>query len=93
MQEEKKTINSPQNCILENRKKLSVSGVTEVISFDEEAVNLRTSLGALTVKGEHLHITGLSLEIGEASVEGTVNSFYYTDNSPQNTSFFSKVFR
>ncbi len=93
MQEEKKTINSPQNCILEDRKKLSISGVTEVISFDESTVNLRTSLGALTLKGEHLHITGLSLEIGEAAVEGSINSLNYTDNSSGNTGFFNKVFR
>lgn len=91
---DEKAINPiPQNCILENRKKLSVSGVTEVISFDEQTVITQTKLGELTVRGEGLHITQLSLEIGEAIIEGTVCALAFQDTPPKNTGFFGRVFR
>lgn len=83
----------PQNCILEDRKKLSVSGVTEVLSFDEETVSTRTETGELTVKGSELHITELSLEMGEIKLEGKIDSLAYSDSQPDKPGFFSKVFR
>lgn len=92
MTEEKQQL-LPQNCILEERKKLSVTGVTEVGSFDEECVTAATELGELTVKGENLHITSLSLEIGEMVIEGKIFVLSYTDAAPKNEGFFAKVFR
>ena len=51
-----------QNLILENREKLSISGVLDVLSFDDQIVILETELGLLTVKGENLRINKLSLD-------------------------------
>ncbi len=83
----------PQNCILENRKKLSVSGVTEVGSFDEQTVTAQTKLGELCVRGEELHITHLSLEVGEMIIEGTVAALSFQDAPPKSSGFFGRVFR
>ena len=44
------------NIIVEDRKKMTLTGVKDVLSFDEETVVLDTSLGRLTVKGSGLHI-------------------------------------
>ncbi len=93
MTEEKRTGFLPHNCILEDRKKLSVSGVKDVGNFDEETIVARTEYGELTVKGEKLHITKLSLEIGELCIEGQINSIVYTDIIDKSGSFFSRVFR
>ena len=93
MTEEKKTNILPQNCILEDRKKLSVSGVTEVGIFDEETVTAQTVLGELTVRGDGLHITHLSLETGEMTVEGTIAAMSFADTLPKSSGFFSRVFR
>lgn len=93
MTEEKNTNVLPHNCILEDRRTLSVSGVKDVGSFDEETILIETDLGELTVKGEKLHITRLSLEVGEVGVEGKIASLSYTDVLPKNAGFFSKVFR
>lgn len=83
----------PHNCILEDRRRLSVSGVNDVGNFDEETITAATEYGEMTVRGQKLHITKLSLETGELSIEGTVDSITYTDTAPKTQSFFAKVFR
>lgn len=83
----------PQNCILEDRKKLSVSGVSDVGSFDEQNVTAVTGMGELTVRGEGLHITKLSLDTGELCVEGRISSLSYAEVLPDKGGFFSRVFR
>ena len=56
--EERKTINTNiiQNLILENREKLTISGVNDVLSFDDQVVVVETDLGLLTVKGENIRV-------------------------------------
>ncbi len=93
MTDEKRTGLIPHNCILEDRRTLSVSGVNDVGSFDEEMIIASTDYGELTVKGEKLHITKLSLEIGELCIEGNIAALSYADVPDKNVSFFSKVFR
>ena len=58
----KTNTNSVQNLIIENREKLSISGVIDVLSFDDQMVILETELGMLTTKGEDLRITKLSID-------------------------------
>lgn len=96
--DERKTINTGviQNLILENRNKLSISGVLDVLSFDDQVVILETELGLLTVKGENIRINKLSIDTSEVIVEGEISSMNYSDN--KNTeknkgSIISKIFR
>lgn len=63
--------------ILEEREQLSVSGVEEVESFDENTILLTTAQGALEIQGEGLHIEKLSLDGGDLRVEGRVNALLY----------------
>lgn len=93
MTDDKKTGFIPHNCILEDRKKLSVSGVNEVGSFDEANIVAQTDYGQLTVSGEGLHITKLSLEIGELCIEGNISGLNYTETVQKSGGFFSRVFR
>ena len=81
----------PHNLILEDRKKLVVSGVEDVDSFDEQTVVAYTAVGELMIKGEGLHINKLSLETG--ALDGEIASLTYTENRSSNGSFFSKLFR
>ena len=81
------------NLILESRGKLTISGVTDVDSFDEQTIVAITDLGELTIRGEKLHITRLSLEIGELQIEGNIAALSYADIAPKNSSFWGKVFR
>ena len=70
-----------QNLILENRNKLSISGVKDVLSFDDQVVIMETELGLLTVKGENLKINKLSIDTSEVIVEGEINNLGYNDHS------------
>lgn len=82
------------NLILENRNKLSVSGVTDVDRFDESLVLLYTSMGELTVRGTDLHVNDLSVESGEMNIEGEIQSIVYGDPDRRSPlSFVGKIFR
>ena len=71
------SIKVDHHLILEDRERLSVSGVEDVESFDETMVVMLTSQGVLVVRGEGLHIEKLSLDGGDLKVEGMVESLTY----------------
>lgn len=82
---------SNHSLILDNRSSLTLTGVSDVIGFDEKTVNLMTDCGALIVKGESLHINKLNLDSKDVCIDGTINSLQYLS---QNTkSIKSKLFR
>lgn len=94
--EERKSANSGliQNLILENREKLSVSGVLDVLSFDDQVVIMDTELGMLTVKGENLRINKLSIDTSEVILEGNIYNMSYSEEHSDNKSgFLSKIFK
>lgn len=91
--DEKSLHKLPHNIIMEDRKKLSVSGVTDIDSFDEQTIIAITDLGELTIRGWNLHITRLNLEQSELMVDGDISSLTYTDVRPKAQGFFSKVLR
>lgn len=95
--EERKSIANSimQNIILENRNKLSISGVLDVLSFDDQVVILETELGLLTVKGENLRINKLSIDTSEVIVEGEISAITYSDKESEKTgsSLFGKIFK
>lgn len=63
---------------LKNCKEGNITGVLEVLAFDTELVRLKTCCGNLTIKGNELHISQLSLEDGGVKLDGIVNSILYT---------------
>ena len=101
MIEERKNINMSvntnviQNLVLENRKKLSVSGVNDVLSFDDQVVMIDTELGLLTVKGENIRINKLRLDTAEVIVEGEISSLSYSQNKQEKSAgtILSKIFK
>ena len=98
--EERKNMNNLansviQNIILENRNKLNISGVHDVLSFDDQVVIIETDLGLLTVKGENLKINKLSIDTEEVIIEGEINNLGYSDHTKkeQEGGLFSKIFK
>lgn len=77
--------------ILEGREELSVSGVEEVESFDENTIIMVTNKGTLVVRGEELHIEKLSLDGGDLRVEGMVDSLSYEAEGISRGGFFSRL--
>ncbi len=69
----------PHKLTLSNRSSLSVTGVNEVVSFDDSAVVLRTELGTLIVQGSQLQLKTLSTPGGQVDVEGKIASLLYEE--------------
>lgn len=78
---------------LEGRNKLSLTGVTDVGSFDETAAMLETSRGTLIVRGQGLHVEQLNLEAGEVRLTGEIDSLSYEENRQTQGSFLGRLFR
>ena len=71
--------NLPHKLCLNERTSLTMTGVTEVVSFEENAVVLRTALGTLLVQGTGLQLKTLSLEGGQVAVDGSVSALIYEE--------------
>ena len=90
------TSNTIQNVILENREKLTISGVLDVLSFDDQIVIVETESGLLSVKGENLRINKLSLDTTEVIVEGTIFNLSYSEKNldkKSGSNIFGKIFK
>ena len=72
-------IQLPHELSLKERRELTMTGVTEVVSFEEHAVVLRTALGTLIVQGRDLQLKTLSLEGGQVAVEGSISALIYEE--------------
>lgn len=81
----------PHKLQLNQRQQLTMTGVTEVVSFDATAVVLQTSLGTLVVQGRELQLKTLSLEGGQVAVDGTISALSYEE--PQQPGAWRRLFR
>ena len=95
--DDRKNINTGviQNLILENRSKLNISGVLDVLSFDDQVVMVETELGLLTVKGQNLRINKLNIDTSEVIVEGEISYLSYSEANSNKSSggFLGKIFK
>lgn len=98
--DERKTMNNNmtnviQNIVLENREKLNITGVLDVLSFDDQIVILETELGLLTVKGENIRINKLSLDSSEVTIDGEIYQLAYSEKDTMEKSggFLNKIFK
>ncbi len=90
---EEKTGVRPHSCVMQNRQTVNLTGIREVVSFDENQVVMDTDLGLLTVKGKDLRVSRLTVEKGEADLEGTVDSLGYSSNEAYRKAGESLFFR
>jgi sporulation protein YabP len=95
---EDRRVNRTRNhsIILENREKLSVSGVEHVNNFNSELLVLDTVAGVLTIKGEELDVNKLNVEDGNVSVSGTIYSLVYSDRESlgsKGSGFLGRMFK
>lgn len=82
----------PHKLTLNDRKNLILNGTAEVLSFDENAVVLKTGLGVLTIQGNSLHLKTLSPENGQVSVDGHISALIY-EEPRQAGNLLQKLFR
>ena len=80
------------NLTLEGRRKLTVSGVEEVESFDENEISMRTGEGDLIVRGEGLRVDRLNVEGGDVNILGSISELRYAEPAPEK-SFWARLWR
>ena len=90
---EKTGFQQPHNVILEDRRILTISGVQDIDSYDEQSVVAFTELGELTIKGEGLHINKIDVQTGELNVEGEIWELCYSNLQKSQQGLFSRLFR
>ena len=88
--ERKELQEKPQKLTLDDRRRLTLTGVEEVESFDENAVVLNTNLGTLVVRGRELRLRQLSVDGGQVAVDGQVDALLY-EETRQKGGFFARL--
>ena len=79
---------------LKDRRILSVSGVKEMLGFDERSVRMQTTGGELFVEGDTLRVKTLDPDRGQVTVEGRINALYYPEEEPPHKEgFFARLFK
>ena len=92
-EEKYKLAELPHNVIMESRKKVSVSGVDDMESFDEGEIVMGTAQGILIIRGKELRIEKLSLDSGDVTIEGIIDKLEYEENVKTSDGLFSRLFK
>lgn len=82
-----------QNIIIEDRMKMTVSGVEQVESFNDNTIILTTINGGMTIKGEGLNISKLNLDDGNVKIDGKINGVAYTARDATGKNIMGKLFK
>ncbi len=92
---EMKIEDKKSNLMLENRNKLNMSGIIEVINFSENQILLNTNVGTMIIKGQDLKMNKLDVQNGDVVITGKVDSFVYTSgiSKVKKDSIISRLFR
>ncbi len=94
MTEEKNTQKTmPHNVIMKSCEKLSLTGVRDVGSFDENVIVCFTDKGELVIKGDMLHIDMMDTASGDMEVTGRISTLIYTGEERRRSGFISKLFK
>jgi len=95
IKKEMKIEDKKSNLMLENRKKLTINGVIEVINFNENQILLNTDVGTMIIKGKELKMNKLDVQNGDVIITGKVDSFVYTNDKVKTPkdSIISRLFR
>ncbi|MBO4940695.1 MAG: sporulation protein YabP [Clostridia bacterium] len=92
--EERRREDMIHNVTMEERRNMTVSGVEDVDSFDEDKIVAYTTEGVMTIKGAEMRINRLNVEKGEMEIEGEIDSIEYAEgHKSEKGSFFGKIFR
>lgn len=78
---------------LKDRRHLAVTGVTRIISCDENTAVLETSLGNLTIGGQELQVSELSVQSGQVQLSGKIEYMQYAENRQSGGGVLARLFR
>ena len=80
---------------ISDRKKVSLTGIIKLISFNPEEFLMETTLGVLVIKGYGLEVIKLDTTEGLLAIKGKVNSLTYLDGNNKNkdNGLLAKLFK
>lgn len=73
------SLKAEHKIVLNLREKLSITGVKEIINFDDKSLSAKTICGEINIEGENIHINVLNVEVGELEISGKISGIYYLD--------------
>lgn len=82
--------------LIDRREAVSVTGVIDVLSFDEETIIAETDMGVIILRGDNLHVNRLSLETGDLDIDGAITHLSYEESigyGKSGKNFLGKLFR
>ncbi len=85
--------NNEHNIEIENRKKIRITGVVDILNFDDETITLLTVMGKLLIKGTELKIHSFGNETGDMETEGKINAVVYLNDNKGKSSLMGKLFK
>ena len=89
-----KIVKTDHKIVVDNRKRINLTGVTQIHTFNEEQINLSTIMGSLVIRGKELKVNKLSVETGEVAIDGEITSLtYVSKDEGRNESFIKKLFK
>lgn len=77
----------------DERKQGLVTGVTDVLSFDEKEIVLKTCAGKMSIQGDGLTLTRLDLDLGETDIKGRIDGIWYSKGTKETKKKAKKHFR
>ncbi len=92
MNEKNSTHKEIHNVIMENREKISISGVKKTENFDDKIVVLETQMGQMTIKGDNLHILKMDIDTGNLIITGSIYGLIYNESNNSN-SIIKRIFK
>ena len=66
--------------IVDNRNKISISGISKMLSSNETCINMLIKTTKLIITGKDLHIEKLDVENGYLEASGTIDAVKYSGN-------------
>lgn len=88
-----KKIMTDHEITLSNRSKMSLTGVTDVISFNDDRVDLRTNMGTLVIKGKGLNINKLNTDSGNLDINGEIQMMEYVNRRDKGAGLLGGLFK
>lgn len=83
----------PHNIILEGRSKMVLSGVNDVVVFEENNVELKTTKGDLTIRGSLMKMESFISDTGDLIMGGNIYAIVYVNDASQKQGFWGRLFK
>ena len=91
LQRESTAQSNNHSIVLEDRKNMTLTGIKEVSSFNEQKIVLLTERDQLTTTGRSMHLKSFNPKTGDLSLDGTIDSLIYEDKNINRGSFWERL--